>query len=135
MVTIKTFDNPIDAHMLRTKLESEGIPCYLADEHIVGINPMLNLAVGGIKLNVAEEDVAAAISIISESQEKPISDQEGAIISCPICQSTHILNNINHQKGFASLLATALSLFSMTYPIYTKKSYLCKDCGHVFPMP
>ena len=132
MRTIKTFDNPIDAHIIKTKLESEGIMCYITDENTIGLNPMLNIALGGVKLNVAAEDVAVALQIIEESDNQPIADNQGTTISCPACNSTHILNNINDQKGFKAILASLLSLLTMSYPIYTKKSYLCKDCNEVF---
>ncbi len=29
LVTLASFDNSIDAHLLRTKLESEEIPCFI----------------------------------------------------------------------------------------------------------
>lgn len=132
MVTIKTFDNPIDAHLLKTKLESEGIFCYLADENIVGINPLLSNAVGGIKLNVDKEDVDDAIRIIKEMEGTPITDVENQTISCPNCGSTQVLNNINNQKGLFAKLATVLSFLTSSLPIYAKKSYLCKDCNTIF---
>jgi hypothetical protein len=52
LVTVKTFDNPIDAHLLRIHLESEGIPCYIFDEEIVAIQPLFANAVGGIKVKI-----------------------------------------------------------------------------------
>lgn len=36
MVTLKTFDNLVDAHLLKTKLESEGVTCFLFDEKYCG---------------------------------------------------------------------------------------------------
>jgi hypothetical protein len=35
MITIKTFDNPVEAHILKSRLESEGIHCYLFDENML----------------------------------------------------------------------------------------------------
>ena len=45
-ITIKTFENAIEAEMLKTKLASEGIRAYLFDENITTLNPLLNIAVG-----------------------------------------------------------------------------------------
>jgi len=132
MKTIKTFDNPIDAHLLKTKLESEGIFCYLADENIIGVNPLLSNAVGGIKLNVPDESVEDALRIILETEDTPISNTENQTISCPKCGSTHIFNNINNQKGLFAKLATVLSFLTSSLPIYANKSYLCKDCNTIF---
>ena len=132
MQTIKTFDNAIDAHLMKTKLESEGIFCYLADEHIIGINPLMSVALGGIKLNVPEEHVEQAIRILQESAESPISDEFDRILTCPNCGSTQLLNNISNPKSILAKVATILSLVTSTMPLYTQKSYLCKDCNTIF---
>ena len=60
LITIKVFENAIDAHILKTKLESEGIPAILVDENIVTLNPLYNIAVGGGKLQVRDEDFGRA---------------------------------------------------------------------------
>ena len=56
LITLKTFDNSIDANMLRCQLELEGIQSYLKDENTITTNPLYNLALGGIKLQVFEQD-------------------------------------------------------------------------------
>ena len=69
MITFRVFNTPIEAHMLKTKLESEGIPCFLQDEHIVSINPLYNYAVGGIKLNIWESDQEEAEKILEHIEQ------------------------------------------------------------------
>lgn len=59
-ITIRTFDRAIDAHLLKSKLESEGIECFLFDEHVISINPLYGIATGGIKLCVMAEDAERA---------------------------------------------------------------------------
>ena len=70
MITIKVFDNPIDVHVLKSKLESEGIHCYIFDEQIVSMNLLYNNAIGGVKLNVSEDDAKNARQIISDLEKK-----------------------------------------------------------------
>lgn len=55
LITLKTFDNSIEAHLMKSKLKSENIVCFLFDENIVGLNPVYNIAVGGIKLKVINQ--------------------------------------------------------------------------------
>ena len=50
----------MDAHLLLTRLESEGLECWLQDENTVTIYPVWTNAVGGIKLLVKKEDVPRA---------------------------------------------------------------------------
>lgn len=64
-VTIRTFDHAIDAHLLKSKLESEEIECFLFDENTVSINPLYGIATGGIKLRVMEENVQRAMVVLS----------------------------------------------------------------------
>ncbi len=54
-VTIAVYDNPLLAHIARGSLEASGIPCFLADEHIVSTNWLVSIAVGGVKLQVPQE--------------------------------------------------------------------------------
>lgn len=54
MVTIATFDTIIEANILMGRLKAEGIPCWLADEHLVQTDMLYSPAIGGIKLQVEE---------------------------------------------------------------------------------
>ena len=72
MITIKTFDNPVEAHILKSRLESEGIHCYLFDENIVTLNPLYNQMTGGIKLNIMESDISKANEILTEIEKTPL---------------------------------------------------------------
>ena len=67
LITFKTFDNSIDAHILKIKLESEGITCFLFDEHMVSVNPLYSQLIGGIKLKINEEDLIHAKNIVLEA--------------------------------------------------------------------
>lgn len=64
LITLKTFDSPIEAHLYRTILENEGISCEVFDEMTLGLNPFFNMAGGGVKLMIAEEDLEEASVII-----------------------------------------------------------------------
>ena len=63
-VTIKTFTYPSEAYILRGKLESEGVVCFLKDELNVQTNPMNSNAYGGVKLQVKESDIQQTIEIL-----------------------------------------------------------------------
>lgn len=65
-ITIKTFNLPGDVAVLRGRLESEGIECFLANELTIQVNPLFSNAVDGVQLQVRESDVARAVSILKE---------------------------------------------------------------------
>ena len=85
-VTIATFNFAHEAHLARTRLESQGIPAHVADEHIVSLNWLYAPAVGGIKLNVLEPDVQKAKEVFAEGAKI----DPPKTLQCPKCNSTDI---------------------------------------------
>ena len=132
MKTIKTFDNPMEAHIFKARLESEGIDSYLFDENIMTLNLMYNITVGGIKLNVAEHDVLKVNEILREIEMTTISDDNDNVIICENCNSKNIYSGFKSLKGFKSILAWIVSLLFGGYPLYLRNVYRCKDCGTEF---
>ncbi len=131
-VTVKTFDNTIDAHLLKSKLESEGIKCVLFDENLVSLNPLFNVTVGGIKLKINETDIDKAKVVLTELNEIPFVNEEGKVIKCPQCGSEELYSNFKSMKGVRGVLSAIVSFFLMLFPIYYKSVYRCKDCGKEF---
>ena len=65
-ITLKTFDNSIDAHILMARLESEDIECFLIGDTINSIYPSLDFTSNGVKLKIFERDYDKAIKIIND---------------------------------------------------------------------
>jgi len=61
--TVATFDMMPDAHIAQGRLRAEGIECVIADEHLVQTDWLYSIAVGGIKLQVNEQDLERARQI------------------------------------------------------------------------
>ena len=63
IVTIATFYDPFRAQIFKTKLESEGVPCFLADGNLL---PSISFFTneGGVKLKVRREDAEKALEVI-----------------------------------------------------------------------
>ncbi|HTA27083.1 MAG TPA: DUF2007 domain-containing protein [Bacteroidia bacterium] len=66
LVTILSLPYPQQVYIIKGRLESEGIECFIKDELTVQTNPVYSYAVGGVKLQVKEEDVEAATKILEE---------------------------------------------------------------------
>ena len=132
LVTVRTFDNSIEAHLLKSKLESENILCYLFDENIVGLNPLYNITVGGIKLKVNEFDLDKASIIIQQVDEAVLMNDDGEALSCPRCNSTEIYSNFKSIKDVKGLFSILVTIILVVYPIYFKTVNRCKECGHEF---
>lgn len=65
-VTVLTFTYPYEVPVIRARLESEGIACYVKDEFTIQVKHIFSQAIGGIKLQVMESDVSRALEILKE---------------------------------------------------------------------
>jgi hypothetical protein len=68
-VLLESFDNYIDAHIVKGRLEDQGIHCWLKDENFSAIivDPILTNAIsGGIKLMVAKDEWSKAVEILNQ---------------------------------------------------------------------
>ncbi len=63
MKTIRTFENGIQAEMVRQLLENEGVRACVIDENM---GSMFHVAVGGVKLAVDDADVEKAEEILNK---------------------------------------------------------------------
>ena len=67
LVIVATFTYPTELAVIRGRLESEGIECFLKDEYTVQAYNFYSNAIGGIKLQVRESDAERAIQILKEA--------------------------------------------------------------------
>lgn len=66
-VTIYRFTYQHEALTICSKLEAEGIECVLQDQLTAQVMPLYSNALGGIKLQVKESDVPAALEILMQA--------------------------------------------------------------------
>ena len=64
LITIKAFDESMQAHLVKSKLESEGIDCWLIDEQVSNLYGHASFAFGGTKLQVRKSDIEKAQEIL-----------------------------------------------------------------------
>lgn len=128
IIIFKTFDNPVEANIVRGLLLDHDIECFLKDENIVGLNPLYSNATGGIKLMLKEEDLEKASQIIEQTTENYKNE-----FKCPKCGSLEV-NFITNKKNSTNWFSIALSFITLTYPIYLEKKYECTNCGNIFTL-
>ena len=68
LVTIARFTNPTEAHLLRMRLEAGGIEAFLQDENTIQMDWAISNAIGGVRLQVAEEELEAARELLKQDQ-------------------------------------------------------------------
>ena len=85
LVTAQTFNDSVSAHLVKTRLENEGIECFIFDEHINNVMPIYGQAVGGIRLKIKEEDVTRTKELIEEWELRPFLNQSNETLTCTSC--------------------------------------------------
>jgi Putative prokaryotic signal transducing protein len=68
LVTVRSFDNEVEAEFAKARLESNGIQCFLSGDDCGGLRPALTFT-NGIKLIVRADDVGRAEEIINEEAQ------------------------------------------------------------------
>ena len=77
VVTVQQYRDLTEAQLAMGVLESAGIPCYLRDENTVRTQWFWSNLIGGIRLQVREEDRAAAEALLNQPipGQIPIDDE------------------------------------------------------------
>jgi len=74
-VTVLTVQYPQELWIIKGRLESDGIQCFVKDELTVQSNNFYSNAVGGVKLQVLQEDAERATELLKELgyvKEEPV---------------------------------------------------------------
>jgi Putative prokaryotic signal transducing protein len=138
-VVYSTYYNPMEANIIKAKLEDSGFACFLADENVATLNPLYNQAIGGVKLIVFERDVEAISALLAEDNglafepsDEIIDEEEseGKTV-CEQCGSTNVGYGMATHKKY-SIWATILAFLTFTTPIKANKCHHCYDCGYEF---
>lgn len=125
-ITLITADTSTEAHLIKGRLNNEGIECILTNENFTNLMPHYNNVMGaGIQVLIKEEDQERARDIIKDKIEPE------TIRECPYCHSKHIILGIGKFKGmrFLNMLIAILFLIPLGN---LKPKFYCKDCKQEF---
>jgi DNA-directed RNA polymerase subunit RPC12/RpoP len=123
---IATYDNYMLANMTLGLLTENDIKCQLKDENIVTVDPLLNPAVGGIKLLVEEKDFEKAVTLMKDAENDYLKD-----IACSNCKSHSLIveEKTNNPTDFWGRMKNQV-LFGQ--PSTYSKGYRCTNCKKYF---
>ncbi|RZL36723.1 MAG: hypothetical protein EOO96_06440 [Pedobacter sp.] len=69
IIVYKTFENPIEANIILTRLNDAGFNGFLTGENTAGLRPLLDHSISGIQLHVFEKDVPEIEKFLAEDIE------------------------------------------------------------------
>ncbi|GAO30811.1 putative signal transducing protein [Geofilum rubicundum] len=138
MKTIQTFVYPLEAHVVKTYLKSEGINSEIRDEMTVQVNNFYSHAIGGVKLLVKEEERGRGIEVLKKGgfiKESKTNTQPIDLVYtnkgfnkeiCPFCQSDNI--SIKKVPSIWTVLVIFVFVLNAVFPVFFKKTYKCYSC-------
>jgi DNA-directed RNA polymerase subunit RPC12/RpoP len=100
LITVFSSNVPMDCHILKGRLESDGIRTFLFDEHIISVHPFRAVTVGGVKLKVQEADAEKAGTIMAAIRGQQLHDEDGNYdLSTALDQSMERANEVLRLKA------------------------------------
>jgi len=135
LVTIRTYRDLPEAFVARAVLQEAGIFCFLQNEHMIGLQWSLSNALGGAALQVAEDDVDAAVEVLSQPIPEGFAVDSGEDFVqpvCPQCGSLDVMANDTDRKiRLASTLVLGLPLIVgiPALAMLRKDVWKCNHCG------
>lgn len=125
-IQIATYDNYLLANMTLGLLQDNFVHCHLKDEYIVIIDPLLNPAVGGIKLMVAHTQVSRARDLIAEAEKNYLAGKP-----CPQCGHTALVAE-EKTNAPATLWGRLLNRLAYGQEVVHSKKYRCTHCHQLY---
>lgn|SRR5512146_2904084 len=127
LVTLATFRDLPEALLAKGKLESAGIACFLADDNMVRTDWFWSNAIGGVKLKVEQEDVEAAMEVLSEEIPESLPAQEKVAFRQPKCPQCGSLD-VRYDSPWHGLRLALLWFLPIPAPA-GRKRWMCEACG------
>jgi DNA-directed RNA polymerase subunit RPC12/RpoP len=125
--TIASFSFPYEAQIAWAKLDSQGIPAFIVDEHTINAQWLYSNALGGVRLRVPDEFAEEAYSILTEDNASDVENEQGYdSVQCTQCGS------FNTEFTKARKRGAYLVFLLLDFPLYpVEHEHKCRDCGHV----
>lgn len=118
MTTVAVFSTPAEAHLAVARLRASGVDALIRDEFTVTCDWFMSNAIGGVKIQVRDDEVADALAVLNEARV-----DEG-VIRCPHCDSADIRVRVLSAGG------AILALIKLPLPL-KRATVDCRRCGKV----
>ena len=121
MITIANALDVTEAYLIKSRLDAEGIEAFIPDENTSQIQPLWNNVIGGVRIQVSDEDVEDAKLVLKDYYQ-----QQNQVVTpvCPNCGSSNTFRD-NSKQNWAIAIMIMIGI-----PLPLKNQLACRDCGH-----
>jgi len=126
MITLTTVTYLHEAEMLCMRLEAEGIKTFIPDQNTASIQPFYTDAMGGIRVQVGDEDLARAREFLKDE----LPQANSGMFQCPKCKSDSVEYDWKAKRS--AFLSILLLLIAGLFFPWFKGECKCSSCGHVW---
>ncbi|MBL4623138.1 MAG: hypothetical protein JKY89_12150 [Immundisolibacteraceae bacterium] len=129
--TVAAYTTAIEAHIVKRRMEVEGIPAVVQFEHHVWANWSLSVALGGVRVQVPHSYLDESVNLLENLQagmyEAVIEEQTECFesIVCPECGS----EPTSHVNWSSKLALVVMFMIFLPVP-YSQHWMKCQDCSH-----
>jgi hypothetical protein len=102
LVTVATFNDPVEAAMARNYLEAGGVHAFLLDEETVATTWGFANAIGGIKLQVNVANAERAEALLDDLPGNDADDQESADVPLTAFTTAETMEELREEKEAGS---------------------------------
>lgn len=113
---VASYSKPDDAYLAASFLEGNGLSPNIRDGHTIGVDWFYSQAIGGVKLEVPEDEYEKAIELL----ELPSASEN--VLKCPHCGSDKV-----KLRQLSGVTALAMLVFGILLPIASHRAD-CLSC-------
>ncbi len=120
LVTVSKHFDVSEAIVARALLDQHGIPAFLFDHRLAGVNWLYLFALGGVRLMVPERDAETACRLLADLSEKiDVPEDE----HCPACGSDEFFRPASW--------ALLIMVWPLLLPLlFLSRRHRCRSCHH-----
>jgi hypothetical protein len=127
-VRADSFTDILQANIVRGRLEAEGVPAIIANEHTITADWTYSLALGGVRIMVPPQYLTEAKEIIRQIDCGDFTGDDEATEAandelCSVCQGPLI-----RKQAFSWKLSLFVSSLSALPIPFSKHQYHCANC-------
>lgn len=131
LATVAKFLDPWEAHVIRARLNADGIPATVAFANHAIVNWPMSLALGGTAVQVPANFLAKSQEIVANYQAGVLETELNEAIGshaehCPNCGSTNFKRTMPWRER---VCATFVVVLVAAFPT-RRRLFICNNCGN-----